>query len=247
MSEPELEDLPPDVRALLDEEARRPAPSAEQVERIGDGALREIERRSSSATRADIGRRFARGPLWFSTGVLVGALIVGALWRRSPPRTVVLNQVVVIHVDAASAVGPEATHDALISEAPRVASTDAGASSPAVTEPAPSVRARLYRDAATEAPDLSLRAERELIETAQSALARRQWRDAMGACEVHLRRFARAQLVEEREAIWVQALAGQGRTAEAWARAESFRRRFATSMLRSVVDRAAPPLERVDR
>lgn len=242
MSDPELEPLPPDVRALLDEEARRPEPSAAHVDRLRDRALRELERHPSPMSPRDASPRFSRGPLWFSSGLVVGALLVAALWRRSPARTVVVNQVVVVHVDASLSSRFESDRDAMPNSAELDASPERDARAREPPTRTPTSRSTVS-DGSAAAPDLSLRAERELIEIAQSALARRQWSDAIRACEVHLRRFARSELVEEREAIWVQALAGEGRTAEAWARAESFRRRFATSMLRPVVDRAAPPVE----
>jgi hypothetical protein len=238
VSERDPEELPPDVRALLDEEASRAEPSERDVERIRDGALREIVRRAPAAGTSGAPSRVVRAPLWFTSGLLVGALLVGALWRRSPSRTVVLNNIVVVHVDAARSMNASAIDSAPVDEATRAA-TDSEAAPP-LSSLSTSGRGRSSRDAGSERPDLSLRAERELIETAQNALARRQFRDAIGACEAHLRRFARAQLVEEREAIWVQALAGDGRRADAWARAESFRRRFPASMLRTIVDRAAP-------
>jgi hypothetical protein len=175
--------------------------------------------------------------------MLVGALIVAALWRRSPERTVVVNHVVHVHLDASSAALVETRVDASQDTIEHDTSPPRGTAERTISTTATEHRTLSSRTSSDDALDLSLRAERELIETAQSALARRQWRDAIRACETHLRRFTRAELVEEREAIWVQALAGDGRAAEAWARAESFRRRFATSLLRPVVDRAAPPVE----
>jgi hypothetical protein len=241
VSEREQDELPSDVRALLDEESRRSDPSAERVEHIRRGVLRRVERLSPSSSSASPSpMRRSSAPLWFVGGVFVGAAIIGALWRGTPPRSVVVTSVVFVQLDASSSPlaitvpSDAAPRDAssAVDSAVRVVSADS-----VITR-----RERESREFERVDPDVSLRAERELIETAQSALARRQWSDAIRACSAHLRRFARAQLVEEREAIWVQALAGDGRSADAWARAESFRQRFATSMLRSVVDRAAPPL-----
>jgi hypothetical protein len=238
MSEPDLGELPEDVRALLDEEAQRTDPSADRVERMRENAARVlVERHDGPAVRRAAGA--ARGPLWFTSGVLVGALVVGWLWRRSPPRTVVVNQVVVVHIDASVATRV-IERDGGVGADARTGEFDAGTSVESSSAGPSNWRPRALLDASTAERDWSLRSERELIETAQSALARRQWRDAIRACEVHLQRFARAQWVEEREVIWIQALAGEGRATDAWARAESFRRRFPTSMLRAVVDRAAP-------
>jgi hypothetical protein len=249
MSEPERDELPADIRALLDEESRRPDPGADRVERIREGALREIAARlpPSSAPGAGAGGPSRRAPLWFVSGMLVGGLIVGALMRRGPAPSVVVTNVVVVTVDAAVVARASAAGASSAGEDAQPADADAARPPDEPPSPPPRARAVAVGDGPSEPRDSSLRAERELIETAQSALARRQWRDAVAACESHLRRFARAQFVEEREAIWIQALAGEGREAEAWARAESFRRRFSSSFLRAVVDRVAPAVSNRDR
>lgn len=80
--------------------------------------------------------------------------------------------------------------------------------------------------------------ERALVDTARTALARGRSGDALSATEEHARRFPRAQLAEEREALAVQALALAGDRAGALARAARFRRAYPNSIFRSAVDRA---------
>jgi len=86
--------------------------------------------------------------------------------------------------------------------------------------------------------DRLLEKENALITRAQSALARREATLAIGALEAHAARFEKGQLSEEREALWIQALAMTGDTGSAKARAERFRKRYPRSMLMPAVDAA---------
>lgn len=92
--------------------------------------------------------------------------------------------------------------------------------------------------------DGTLAAERVLIDAASSAAARGRWGDVLTACDEHARRFVRGELTEEREALRVRALAGNGQREIAWARAQVFYRRFPESMLRGAVERAVGSGER---
>jgi len=86
--------------------------------------------------------------------------------------------------------------------------------------------------------DTSLAAERSLLEIARTALARGDSASALDALGKHVAQFPKGQLTEEREALYVQALAMAGRTAEARARAERFRKTWPGSMLLPVVEAA---------
>ena len=77
----------------------------------------------------------------------------------------------------------------------------------------------------------TLAAERRLLETARAALSRRQSGAAIDALEQHARQFSKGLLAEEREALWVHALVGARRFAEARAKAAQFERAFPGSML----------------
>lgn len=92
--------------------------------------------------------------------------------------------------------------------------------------------------AVPEAPDALLLRERSLIETARSAAARRDAAAALDAVGQHARQFPHGQLVEEREALAVQALVLAGRDADARARAAAFRRRFPRGIYLPVVEAA---------
>ena len=79
--------------------------------------------------------------------------------------------------------------------------------------------------------------ERELIDIARSAVARGHYREALASLGSHAREFPNGRLAEEREVLSIQALALAGRSGEARARAERFRRSFPTSILLPAVER----------
>lgn len=78
--------------------------------------------------------------------------------------------------------------------------------------------------------------ERAVLDVARSALGRGDAANTLVATGEHERKFPQGALVEEREALAIQALATQGRRADAQARAERFRKRFPRSMLLPAVD-----------
>lgn len=80
--------------------------------------------------------------------------------------------------------------------------------------------------------------ELRLLQPAREALAREDFASALAATAAHERRFPRGQLVEEREALRIVALAGARRTAEARAAAAAFHERFPHSLLQKRVDGA---------
>jgi hypothetical protein len=86
--------------------------------------------------------------------------------------------------------------------------------------------------------DTDLAAERAIIERARSALARGDAQGALLSIADHQREFPRGQLVEEREALAVQALVTAGRAQEAAARGARFRMAFPNSLLLPLVEQA---------
>jgi hypothetical protein len=87
----------------------------------------------------------------------------------------------------------------------------------------------------------SLRAERLLIETASSALARGDTKSAVAALKQHARSFPKGDLAEEREVLLVKALAASGDDRAAEKRAKEFKKKFPGSMQQGSVDDAARP------
>jgi hypothetical protein len=88
--------------------------------------------------------------------------------------------------------------------------------------------------------DSELRAERALIDTAQTAVARRDPDAALTTLARHAREFPHGQLAEEREWLTIQALILTGRSDDARARATAFRRAFPQSLMLPALDRTLP-------
>ncbi len=86
--------------------------------------------------------------------------------------------------------------------------------------------------------DLTLAAERALLETARTALTRGHLEAAQRALADHLRRFSRGALVEEREALQIRAWVAAGSGDEARAAAEAFRSAHPHSFLQPSIDAA---------
>lgn len=107
--------------------------------------------------------------------------------------------------------------------------------------------ARLAAPGASSAPATTrpqgdqsdLGAERALIDTARSALARGDAPSALASLEAHEKRHPNGQLGEERDALFVQALALAGRKQDAVERAARFRLAYPASVFLPSVDAAA--------
>jgi hypothetical protein len=116
-----------------------------------------------------------------------------------------------------------------------------------VVEPAPAPAPPPQAPAKASAPprkaepsgESTLEAERRLLEPARAALAREQPQDALTAVAAHATRFPAGELAEERDALWVQALAQAGDHDAARAKAEAFKRAYPQSLLLPVVENAA--------
>jgi hypothetical protein len=109
----------------------------------------------------------------------------------------------------------------------------------AITPPTLPPASAMTLPIAPSAPKKSdLDAERSILEIARTALGRGEPASAMVQLDLHAQRFPYGQLVEEREALYVQALARAGRMPEARARAARFEKRFPNSLLLPVVTAA---------
>jgi outer membrane protein assembly factor BamD (BamD/ComL family) len=76
------------------------------------------------------------------------------------------------------------------------------------------------------------------MDVAHAALARGNERDALAAIGRHEAEFADGQLLEEREAMRIQAYARSGDVAQARALAERFFQRFPRSFMRGAIENA---------
>jgi len=105
---------------------------------------------------------------------------------------------------------------------------------PLEPEPAPKASANAPPPAQTG----DITREREVLDAARAALARGRPEDAIAAAERHAQRWPRGYLVEEREAVLIQALALAGRRDEAERRANGFRKAYPQSILLPAIDAA---------
>jgi hypothetical protein len=78
--------------------------------------------------------------------------------------------------------------------------------------------------------------ERVLLDVARSAVNARDWAKALAAVASHETNFPSGQLVEEREALAIQALSGAGQRAEARRHMSAFTTRFPDSPLRTSLE-----------
>jgi hypothetical protein len=170
--------------------------------------------------------------LWLAPAFVIGALVGVAADRwyavhRVAPAPMAAPSVV--EARAMPAPLPEPVPRAALSGAPeRAASPSAGPTPPVGSKTA----------------DSSLAAERRLLDTARTALARGEPGASIGSLDQHASRFPNGTLSEEREALYVRVLVALGKGAAAAARAEDFRRRFPHSLFAPVIDRALGSIPR---
>ncbi len=107
---------------------------------------------------------------------------------------------------------------------PTTAATTTAPAAPIVAAAAPSSRA--------------LSREHALIDAARAALSRGDPGGAIGSLSEHAKLWPHGALVEEREALWIKALAKEGRKSDATDRAARFRKSFPNSILLPVVESA---------
>lgn len=228
MSETLPPPLPPGIAALLDAERGREGLSDAARDRI-------LERLEStlSGPRPRPRRRWRATLGAFAGGLFLGAALGGALLGARPgreqPRVLVLDPppppppvVVVVRQAVPSVAAPLPPEPRTRTFAPRAERSPAG--TPA-------------QDHEMDEPDTELARERALIETARSALARKQ-PDVMEILVRHEQQFPEGRLAEERESLLVQALVRAGRAEEARRRAARFRARWPRSLLQPVLDAA---------
>ncbi|MBP6831201.1 MAG: hypothetical protein KA978_10490 [Deltaproteobacteria bacterium] len=232
------DDLPDALRGLLASERTRAEPPSDEVARIREAAaVRILAAAGPDAPAPSDAHRPGRWlpPRGLLVGVVVGA-IAGHLATRAlqSPRERVVVRVVERAPPAAYATrevtdGGSAATDAREGADAAASSADGGARSPAP-----------WRGGRTEAGARGLDAERALIERCSSALVRGDASGALAAAREHARRFRDGALVEEREALTIQALRSLGRASEADARAEAFLRRWPASLHGRHVRNAQP-------
>lgn len=230
MSDAQLPNLPPEIAELLAIESARPGLSAAATGRILDRLDATL-----SVPPPPPRRRWPAALGSFVLGLLVGGALVGALlYPRLAP-----VQPKLLMLDAP----PPASPVVVVVPAPSippVAAPDVP-SSPALRHGGARSERRGLDPQSTSAAeperDTELARERALIETARTAVARKQ-RDAIDVLLRHEQQFPRGRLAEERESLLVQALLQSGRLEEARSRGARFRSRWPHSFLLPVIDAA---------
>jgi hypothetical protein len=156
----------------------------------------------------------------FLVGGATGAALYAAL--RPPPPA----QIILVPQPSVSPVPPALpSASTTTSEAPPSPPQGSAARS-AASPPTPSSR------------KAQIAAERLLLDEARAALVQGDPVRALGRIELHRRTFANPILAEERDAMEVEALAKAGRTSEAKAKADAFRRRAPNSLFLPTVEAA---------
>ena len=208
-----------DVQALLESERGVPAVPTDLRSRAVRRARRAVvEGRPVSIVAVRPAR--LRWAIAAASVLVMGALATAAIERRPRP------------VPSATLGAPPSPP--ALAASPRIAAPEPDLTS--FDPPPHPTAARPPRRSLTQEEEYAR--ELRLLQPAREALARDDFASALAATAAHERRFPRGQLVEEREALRIVALAGARRAAEARAEAAAFHDRFPQSLLQKRVDGA---------
>ncbi len=220
--------LPPDVREIL-ERAESPEPPPGLEDRIWSdiGKTWPAPAPAAPSTGA-LHRALGKWGLLSTVAALAvggagGAWVCGAIDARTTPAPApaLTAPAAVPIASTTTSVAIDAGTDIAIPKPPRAA--------PAVSSSTKATR------------DRALAEEQNLLETARSAILRREPHLALPPLREHAARFPHGQLREERDGLWVQALANDGDLAGARAKADAFRRDYPQSLLLPAVEEAVKP------
>jgi hypothetical protein len=254
------EPLPPDIAQLLERAAAVSEPPAAVRDRLR-GRLATALASPVTLLRPIAGRRGllpGRAMVGAFAGFIVGAASMWALRPGAAPAPVVAAPASVAPSAEGSRSGARQA-DAAASPAPESQAVAAAAplqALPAV--PARILPHRFVRKAivvafaaqpaaastaatATASPSPShwgLQAEGELLQKGRTAMVRGDTEGALAAVEEHANRFPHGKLVEEREALKIQALVAEDRTPEARIALGAFEREYPRSLLGPALEEA---------
>lgn len=247
MSEDDLPELDATARKLLsagggtidlqpgaqERVAARLAASMAALGPVDDGAGGHTST-TASTTSGAAASALPRVPLWlvgaaFVAGGAVGFVVHGSVGTRdaAPSPSIIATART---IEAAPSRVPETTSGAAL---PTELPSTVAISPSSLPNAAESPSASKF----TRAGDLS--EERKILDDARAAFGGGDPEAAISKMRAHERRFPRGALSEEREALWVQALAQAGKSDEARARAEKFEQNYPESMLLPSVKAAA--------
>jgi TolA-binding protein len=229
-----VEPLPADVASLLDAERWRPGPAAATRQRlwarVNASLVAPAPAGAAPATSANgVTSLATAGKVALATAAL-SAAAVGLVGTRDPapppappPRAAIASPTASAAPAAPFAPIPEPRPPSPPDARPAGAASRRAAATPGPSRPAP-------RD--------TLTLERALLQVAHADLASGRLAPARTALAEHLARFPRGRLAEERESLWIQALAQSGDLEGARARLERFRAAFPHSIFRGALEEA---------
>jgi hypothetical protein len=236
-----LDPLPPDLRALFDEEreaypenpdlkarVHRRLEAAILLGAVAAGVAGAATKASKTSAFGFSAAKHAKA--WIALSLVTGVVVGETHARLSTPTGP--QESAIVHHSPAPRTPSSSKLDAL----------DAAEDSPAVpvtslplVRPSPSAAVSSTGTApGARASDLAL--EQRLVDTARSALARGRGEDALRAVDEHARRFPQGRLAEEREMLAIQALLLVGNRSGAEQRAQRFHSSYPQSMYGAAVD-----------
>jgi len=211
--------------------AERVTPSEAATQRIAERLSRSIAAAAlgdvSLPRRAFPWVRPAQLAASFALGGLFGAGLYGAL---RPPR------VERVYVDRPAASAPAAPAPAALASAPTTSDLPNAPVPEPSTLPA-SKPAALAAPGASVDRSASLAEQQALLDVARQEFAQSDYAQTLKTLALHSARFSKSVLAEEREALWIKALAASDRLPDARARAARFRALYPQSLLLpSIID-----------
>ena len=163
----------------------------------------------------------------FALGGLFGAGLYGAL--RAP-------RVERVYLDRPAAPAPVAPAPAALASAPTTSDLPSASGPEPSTLPA-SKPVALAAPGASVDRSASLAEQQALLDVARQEFAQSDYAQTLKTLALHSARFSKSVLAEEREALWIKALAASDRLPDARARAARFRALYPQSLLLpSIID-----------
>jgi hypothetical protein len=174
--------------------------------------------------------RFPRQLVASAAAAAVAVGVVGTVfalsggWLRSTETDRVVSTPPASSTSRQPSVARPSSRDVTATPAPTVA--------PPTTEPSDVPRSEIEPSPSRRAPTAqSYDAELQVMRSAHTAFAARDYSNALLLASEHARRFPKGLLAEEREALRIRCLMGSGRTSEARRGVASFATRFPRSVL----------------
>lgn len=233
MSEHPIDDLPSDLTELLEREA-----SAHPEDTVlKETVLHRVEMSLALATPMSVAGMHSAGSAGRVVGARIAAVIgVGAFAAGVTVGTLAANRTAAPAPAGPVVVAASQPTTTAVSQMPSIATPRFD---PLPTAPSASVAIEIGQP--RDKPNGDLVRERERLDFARSALDHDDPTEAIAALDYHARKWPHGYLAEEREVIWIQALAKSARWAEAQKRAAAFRQTYPTSVFAGTVDAAVGP------